>query len=114
MEASTNPSPAGTPAPEEREKQYQDAFAWDLDRESDLNQPWRAYWPPQNIEAFTEEELKERPWLTWTRDPNKPNDKPWYQWVNDFGRMTAIECSSDCPNCGGRGCHVCSTAAEGG
>ncbi len=44
-------------------------------------QPWREFWPPQNIESLTAEELGTKPWLTWKPDPTKPNAKPWLGWT---------------------------------
>lgn len=82
--------------------------AWDLDGTPEIGssvQPWRAYWPPKECVAdLSAEELAAQPWLTWKRDPAKINDKPWYQWVNDFGAMNVQACEVDCPYCGGGGC----------
>ena len=47
----------------------------------DKIQPWKAWWPPKNTESLSEEEIARQPWLTWKPDPNRPNDKPWYDWV---------------------------------
>jgi hypothetical protein len=80
---------------------------WDLDGTPETGpsyQPWRKYWPQKNIDQLSAEELKQRPWLTWKRDNSKPNDKPWYKWVNDFGSLTTESCNPRCPHCGGEGC----------
>ena len=111
------------------------SLAWDLDRTPESGpsyQPWRAYWPPKSTTPPSEAEIKEKPWLTWKRDPTKMNDKPWYAWVNEFTGEVDVPCDAGCDNCGGRGCvssskvitlsytvltpaqGVCSTVAEGG
>lgn len=89
---------------------FSNVDAWDIGGKPESGpsvQPWRDYWPPkQCIDSMSEEELASQPWLTWKRDPTKINDKPWYQWVNDFGDMVINECKRDCYWCGGSGC-VC-------
>ncbi|KAK7918289.1 hypothetical protein PG985_010163 [Apiospora marii] len=97
-------------------------LAWDLLTESkpgSCAQPWREFWPPTNVDAMTPEEVEEQPWLTWKRDPSKPNEKPWYKWCNIFKGEVDVPCKRNeegrgCEECGGRGCDVCSTVAEGG
>ena len=64
-----------------------DVLTWDtlgVPERGPSHQPWRAYWPPKNVETLSEDELKSKPWLTWKRDKTRPNDKPWYAWVNNF------------------------------
>lgn len=82
-------------------------LAWNLTSESKHEgprQPWREVWPPKSISDFTDEELQNKPWLTWKRDPRKLNDKPWYTWVNEFEGEVDTPCERiDCPNCFGQG-----------
>ncbi|KAK3377122.1 hypothetical protein B0T24DRAFT_235626 [Lasiosphaeria ovina] len=96
----------------------QHALAWDTQSNSEaagaLYQPWREFWPP-NVSVFSKEELASKPWLTWKRDASRPNEKPWYDWVNIFAGEVDSPCEGDtCPHCNGAGCNVCSTVAEGG
>jgi hypothetical protein len=112
------------------------SVAWDMGGEPEIGpsfQPWRAHWPvsPNTIQQLCAAELQAQPWLTWKRDPQKINDKPWYQWVNRFEGDIGQPCDGNCPYCGGKGCvrfpmssvynvptnifkGVCSTVAEGG
>ncbi|KAM5354321.1 hypothetical protein ACJ41O_000970 [Fusarium nematophilum] len=102
------------------------ALAWDTlgsAEKGSSSQPWREFWPPRNLENVSSKELKEKPWLTWKRDPKRPNDKPWYDWVNVFEGEVDVPCQNsggpdkggyDCRYCDGRGCYICSTVAEGG
>ena len=46
-----------------------------------LEQPWRAFWPPK-VDHLTKSQLEERPWLTWRPEPDKPDTKPWYDWLS--------------------------------
>jgi hypothetical protein len=60
-----------------------------LDKDQRI-QPWKSFWPPK-LEHLSEEQLKAQPWLTWGPEPEKPDGKPWYDWmrqdqsVNQFG-----------------------------
>lgn len=87
------------------------ALAWDIlgvPERGPTYQPWRAFWPPKNIEAVSANELKAKPWLTWKRDSNQPNEKPWYAWVNIFEGEVDEPCglpdSGSCDFCAGEGC----------
>jgi hypothetical protein len=89
------------------------ALAWDtlgIPERGPSYQPWRTYWPPNNIESLSEDELKSKPWLTWKRESSRPNEKPWYAWVNIFEGEVDEPCLLQqlgrCPYCGDRGC-VC-------
>ncbi|KAF2489452.1 hypothetical protein BU16DRAFT_553512 [Lophium mytilinum] len=92
-------------------------LAWNTGQASGTGpsyQPWRAFWPPNPDVEFTEEEKRAKPWLTWRRDPDDVNVKPWYEWVNEFTGEIDTPCTDGCDSCGGKGCGVCSTVAEGG
>ena len=43
-------------------------------------QPWKAFWPPK-LEQYTQEQLDDMPWLRYDPDPEKPDTKPWYDWM---------------------------------
>ncbi|KAK4201351.1 hypothetical protein QBC40DRAFT_295755 [Triangularia verruculosa] len=96
------------------------AIAWDTqngtsDTNDPLYQPWREFWPPRDVEDLSEAEIRAKPWLTWKRDKTKPNDKPWYFWVNVFESDVDEPCKGeDCKKCNGEGCSTGSTVAEGG
>jgi hypothetical protein len=46
-----------------------------------LEQPWKAFWPPK-IDHLSEDQLYQQPWLTWGPEPDKPDTKPWYEWMS--------------------------------
>lgn len=90
-----------------------DVLAWDIDgipERGAVYQPWRAFWPPKNPDRLPADELAAKPWLTWKRDAAKPNEKPWYSWVNIFNGEVDKPCQMDadgvCSRCFGVGC-VC-------
>lgn len=104
------------PTPGLSKPENQGPWAGGIPSEGSKRQPWREFWPPKNLEQLSAEEREQQPWLTWKRDPSKPNDKPWYQWVNNFGSMVP-DCSGRgnepdpepdprpiCPHCQGDGC----------
>lgn len=86
------------------------AIAWDTqngtsDPNEPLYQPWREFWPPRNVGDLSEAEIRAKPWLTWKRDKTKPNDKPWYFWVNVFEGDVDEPCKGEyCKKCNGEGC----------
>ncbi|KAK0766426.1 hypothetical protein N5P37_000149 [Trichoderma harzianum] len=97
------------------------SLAWDTINRPERGpnyQPWREFWPPVNAANLTRAELKAKPWLVWKRDASNPNEKPWYHWCNIFEGEVDVPCknteSFDCRYCNGKGCHVCTTVAEGG
>lgn len=85
------------------------ALAWDTLTQTE-RQPWRRFWPPADLDQITPEEKEAKPWLTWKRDPNQPNEKPWYHWCNIFEGEADLPCQQGggrdtlCPYCGGQGC----------
>jgi hypothetical protein len=46
-----------------------------------LEQPWKAFWPPK-VDHLTKSQLDRQPWLTWGPEPDKPDTKPWYDWLS--------------------------------
>lgn len=46
-----------------------------------LEQPWKAFWPPK-VDHLTKAQLDGQPWLTWGPEPDKPDTKPWYDWLS--------------------------------
>src|SRR3954468_1975354 len=53
-------------------------------------QPWKKLFqvtaqPDHNIQSaeFTDSEASRTPWKRWKPDPNFPDEKPWYQWMNN-------------------------------
>lgn len=48
--------------------------------EAPKEQPWKAFWPPKTAD-YTEEQLAQMPWLTYTPDPEKP--EPSYAWLQE-------------------------------
>jgi hypothetical protein len=52
----------------------------DLPTSDGKEQPWKDFWPPK-LNTFSAEELAEMPWLSWKPDPEKPDSKPWYEWL---------------------------------
>ena len=56
--------------------------------EDGREQPWKKFWPPV-AEGMSEEELAKCPWLTWSPEPDKPDGKPWYDWMRqEFDTQT--------------------------
>lgn len=89
-----------------------EALAWDITSNLGADpswQPWREFWPPKNIDSLHPDDLVAKPWMTWKRDMDKrPNDKPWYYWVNVFEGEVDEPCGNDgdekCKHCDGKGC----------
>ena len=48
--------------------------------QDDKIQPWRAFWPPK-VDDLSPNEREKMPWLNWAPDPEKPDGKPWYDWM---------------------------------
>jgi hypothetical protein len=60
----------------------------------DKEQPWKKLFPPQapattssNTPGGSKDaqatESQTAPWKGWKPNPDAPDDKPWYQWMND-------------------------------
>ena len=51
--------------------------------------PWKAFFPPR-VESVSDEVLARMPWLKYAPDPEKPDGKPYYDWLQN----ESIECTS--------------------
>jgi len=56
-------------------------------------QPWKKFWPPSGSRSGSDgtSDSDASPWLNWKPDPNKPDEKPWIQWMNEKKFNPALE-----------------------
>ncbi|EMR64766.1 hypothetical protein UCREL1_8270 [Eutypa lata UCREL1] len=50
------------------------------EREAAKQQPWKEFWVSRPTDGF-KENTDQTPWLAYTPDPEKPDAKPWYNWL---------------------------------